>query len=216
MIRVLIADDQKLLVDSLKSIIEQDGENAVVGCARDGREALELCQSLTPDIVLMDINMPGCDGVEGTRLIKAAFDRIKVLVLTVLEDEQTIRRALVNGADGYVLKDVTPEGLKQVIKDTVGGFGVVSAKAYETIRRELSGENAHEHPAPHPEGLGLKERELHLIGLIAAGKNNRQIAAELFLSEGRVKNIITELLEKLNLKSRYELLSFAYKNNLIR
>jgi DNA-binding NarL/FixJ family response regulator len=215
MIKVLIADDQNLLANSLKSIIEQDQEIIVVGCAGDGMEALKLCDSLSPDIVLMDIKMPRCDGVNGTKLIKSKYGQIKVLILTMLEDEQNISQALENGADGYVLKDVTPDELIQAIKNVYQGFGIISNKVFQVVRSQLT---ANKEAAPsllQGTGLNLSDDETKLIRLIAEGKSNKQIAAEIFLSEGRVKNIITELLGKLNVRNRYELLSLAYKNNLI-
>jgi DNA-binding NarL/FixJ family response regulator len=211
MIRVLIADDQKLLVDSLKSILEHDGQINVVGCAGDGRKAVELCNELLPDVVLMDIRMPVCDGIEGARLIKSVHRQTKILILTMLEDELNVHQALEGDVDGYILKDISAEDLIQVIKNVYGGFEVFSTKAYQVLRQQLNSRQEREiTTAPC-----LNNAETNLIRLIAEGKNNKQIAASLFLSEGRVKNIITELLRKLNLKNRYELLSFAYKCKLV-
>lgn len=215
MIKVVIADDQRLIANSLKSIIEQDAEIKVVGCATNGLEALELCNSLFPDVVLMDVIMAKCDGVEGTKLIKSAHANIKVLILTMYEDQQYICKAMENGADGYILKDITPEELAKVIKNVYSDFTIISTKAYEVLRQQLN-EKKEESIFPGPtRDFDLKEDEIRLIRLIAAGKNNREIARLLYLSEGRIKNIITELLRKMKLKNRYELLSFVYKNNLI-
>lgn len=216
MIRVLIADDQNLLADSLKSIIEQDKEIMVVGLAGDGTEASKLCDSLWPDVVLMDIKMPDNGGVEGTKLIKSKYNRIKVLILTMLDDERNIFRALENGADGYILKNVAPGELVLAIKNVYAGFGIISGKVFQIVRNQLTANKEVSSPSLQDAGFGFGEDERKLIGLIAEGKSNKQIARELFLSEGRVKNIITGLLGKLNVKNRYELLSFAYKNNLIR
>ncbi len=215
MIKVLIADDQNMLTGSLKSIIEQDREIQVVGLASNGMEASKLCDSLSPDVVLMDIKTTDNGGVEGTKLIKSKYNRIKVLIWTMLEDEQNIYRVLGNGADGYILKNAAPGELVQAIKSVYGGFSIISERVFQVIRNQLTANKGKIPPSLQSLGFDLREDEKKLMGLIAEGKSNKQIAGELFLSEGRVKNIITELLGKLNVKNRYELLSFAYKNNLI-
>lgn len=216
MIKVLITDDQVLLRESLKGIIEMDAAIKVVGCAGNGFEAEKLCRELSPDVVLMDLKMPDCDGVEGTRLIKKANSSIKVVVLTTFEDEENVRRAIENGADGYILKDVLPEELLLVIKNAANGFFIMSPKTSGTVIRQINqdGNFGREAPNHHAARL-LKESEFEILQLIAEGKSNKEIAIEVFLSEGRIKNIITGILEKLALKDRYQLLSFAYKNNLI-
>ncbi|MEA4849574.1 MAG: response regulator transcription factor [Clostridiaceae bacterium] len=216
MIRILIADDEKLLRESLKSIIETDAEIKVEGCAENGAEAFRLSKELAPDVILMDVRMPECDGIEGTRLIKQ-FDRnIKVVMLTTFGDEESISRAVENGADGYVLKDVTPDELKNVIKNAAHGFLVFSGKAGGTLRRGFSLQDRMTKDGQKQDVSALlKESELEILRLIAEGKSNKEIAEKVFLSEGRVKNIISEILTKLSLKDRYQLLSFAYRNNLI-
>lgn len=217
MIKVLIADNEKLLRESLKSIIETDEEVKVVASAEDGAEAFRLCTELVPDVVLMDIRMPGCDGIEGTRLIKQRNRNIKVVMLTTFEDEESITRAIENGADGYVLKDVTPEELLNVIKNTAVGFLVFSGKTGGTIFKGFNKPEKPQQEAPNRDiRTLLKENELKILRLIAEGRSNKEISAQVFLSEGRVKNIISEMLAKLGLKDRYQLLSFAYRNNMIR
>lgn len=222
MIRILIADNERLLRESLKNIIETDPEIKVVGCAENGAEAFRLSKELAPDVILMDIRMPECGGVEGTRLIKQFDKNIKVVMLTTFGDEESIAKAVESGADGYVLKDVTPDELINVIKNAAHGFLVFSGKAGSTLRRGFS---MQDRPAKDEEKQDvekqdvsalLKESELEILQLIAEGKSNREIAEKVFLSEGRVKNIVSEILAKLGLKDRYQLLSFAYRNNLIR
>lgn len=217
MIRILIAEDERLLRESLKCIIETDAEIKVAGCAKDGAEAFRLSKELAPDVVLMDVRMPECDGVEGTRLIKRFDGNIKVVMLTTFGDEESISKAVESGADGYVLKDVTPEELKNVIKNAAHGFLVFSGKAGSTLRRgfNLQDRSAKDEQKQDVSAL-LKENELEILRWIAEGKSNREIAEKVFLSEGRVKNIISEILAKLGLKDRYQLLSFAYRNNLVR
>lgn len=217
MIRILIADDERLLRESLKSIIETDPEIKVEGCAENGAEAFRLSKELAPDVILMDVRMPECDGVEGTRLIKQFNGNIKVVMLTTFGDEESISKAVENGADGYVLKDVTPDELKNIIKNAAHGFLVFSAKAGGTLRRGIS---IQDRPAKDVQKQDvsalLKESELEILRWIAEGKSNREIAEKVFLSEGRVKNIVSEILAKLGLKDRYQLLSYAYRNNLVR
>lgn len=125
MIKVVIADDQLLVAQGIKYLIEKDGNIEVVGCACDGEEALKICEKLNPDIVLMDIKMPGCSGIQGVKMIKQKHKDIKVVMLTTFCDDDSISKAMNNGADGYVLKDIKPNELINTIKSTVNGLRVV-------------------------------------------------------------------------------------------
>ena len=116
MTRVIIADDQKLLSESLKTIIENDSDICVLDCVENGQQAFERCKNQDVDLVLMDIKMPVCDGIEGTKLIKEKYPQVKVLILTTFEDDKSVYDALKSGADGYILKDITPEELIQAVK----------------------------------------------------------------------------------------------------
>lgn len=214
MIRVVIADDQVILRESLKFIIEQDPGIKVVGCAGNGSEALELCDTHKPDIVLMDIIMPGCDGIEGTKQIKARYsDLIKVIILTTFNEDEKVSRALANGADGYILKDVLPEELVTAIKSTARGFGIFDQSAVKTVMKkaEMLTSLTYEKNGLHSD---LTERERKIIKMIVAGKTNREIALELNFTEGTVKNIITGILNELKLRDRTQLAVFAIRNNL--
>jgi DNA-binding NarL/FixJ family response regulator len=215
MINILVVDDQILFRESLKSIIEQDQRLCVIGCAGDALEALEICCRLTVDIVLMDIRMPVCDGIEGTKIIKKDYPQIKILILTTFEEDQNIFRALLNGADGYISKDVTPEELIQAIKNVTSGFSIFSKKPHQLIINRLVAAGEPKKIEGFNE-FGLKEREIEMIAMIADGKNNHEIAVEFCLSDGRVKNIISEVLSKLGLKDRHQLVSFAYKQGIVR
>jgi DNA-binding NarL/FixJ family response regulator len=214
-IKVLIVDDQKLLRESLKSIIEQDPEIQVADCAGNGLEALEICDQTAIDLILMDIRMPVCDGIEGTKIVKKSHPHIKILVLTTFDDDQNVFKALLNGADGYILKDVTPEELIQAVKNVAAGFSIFSKKTHQSIINQLTaaGEPGN---GEGKKDLGLKDREIKIIAMIADGKSNHEIAVEFGLSDGRVKNIISELLSKLDLKDRHQLVSFAYKMRIVR
>lgn len=215
MIKVVIADDQVILRESLKFIIEQDSEIQVSGCAGNGREALKLCDQLIPNIVLMDIMMPGCDGVEGTKLIKEKYNSIKVLILTTFNDDENISKALKNGADGYILKDIKPDELILAVKSVAKGMSIIHKNAMNSVVKQInSGASVNKQTEDRLE-VELTEREISIIKLIVDGNNNKEIAAQLFLTEGSVKNIITGTLSKLKLKDRTQLAVFAVKSNLV-
>jgi DNA-binding NarL/FixJ family response regulator len=215
MIRVVIADDQVILRDSLKFIIEQDSEINVLGCVGNGREAHELCGRQQTDLVLMDIIMPVCDGIEGTRLIKSSYGNVKVLILTTFNDEENIANALKNGADGYVLKDVRPEELILAIKSVASGLGIIHRDAFNTVVKQFSTSSENNAVKACSVQVDLTEREKDIIRLIVDGKDNKEIASTLFIAEGSVKNVITGILSKLKLKDRTQLAVFAIKNNLV-
>ncbi|HEX3046256.1 MAG TPA: response regulator transcription factor [Bacillota bacterium] len=214
MIKILIADDQTLFCDSLKFLIEQEEDMQVVGCAADGREAYEFCAKLCPDIVLMDIVMPGCDGVEGTRLIKTEYDSIKVIILTTFSDQQNVTAALANGADGYILKEISSEDLILAIKNVAQGFGIIHKKTYNAIVNQFHSGGLLESNPINMDAV-LSERELQVIRYIASGKDSQEIAELLYIGVGRVKNIVTGILKKLQVKDRAQLVIYAIKKNLI-
>lgn len=216
MIKVLIVDDQVILRESLKFIVEQDAEINVVGLAGNGKEALDLCKELVPDVVLMDIMMPICNGVEGTKLIKSQFRSIRVIILTTFNDDENISMAIKNGADGYVLKDIKPDELILAVKSVAKGFSIMHHTAMDTVAKQIDYESdATHHRQELKLDVNLTERELSIIELIVDGKSNKEIAAKIFITEGSVKNIITNILEKLNLKDRTQLAVFAVKNNIV-
>lgn len=216
MIKVLIVDDQVILRESLKFIVEQDNQINVVGCAGNGMEAVELCEQFQPHLVLMDIMMPICNGVEGTRLIKEKFDHIKVIILTTFNDDENISKALENGADGYVLKDIKPDELIMAIKGTMKGLRVVHENIFSTVVEELNKarhqKKTEEKPSIH---VDLNERDIEIIKLIAEGNTNKDIATKLFLTEGTVKNIITGILKLLNVQDRIQLVIYAVRNGIV-
>lgn len=215
MIQVLIAEDQPVIRDGLKFIIEQDSEIKVVGCAGNGKSAYELCASLQPDVVLMDIVMPECDGIEGTRLIKADFPAVKVIVLTTFSDNEKIQGVLKNGADGYILKDIESDDLIFTIKKIHKGLRIIHKDAYEIVTRELCAPKTEKAAAAKTPGGDLSARELDVLRLIVYGKSNKEIASSLYLSDGSVRNMISGLLVKFKLKDRTQLAVYAVKNNLI-
>lgn len=214
MVKIIIADDQDILCESLKLIIEQDSDLKVVGYAGNGLEAFKLCDELLPDIVLMDIVMPVCNGVVGTGLIKTKHQSIKVMILTTFADDENIAKALKNGADGYVLKDIKPESLIKAIKSIMEGMPVIHPKAFTSIVKQINPNEVTNTKDIIPD-FCLTDKEIKIIQLIVDGKSNKEIAIYLNFSEGSVKNIITGILNKLKLKDRTQLAVYAVKKNLI-
>ena len=215
MIRVIIADDQPVIRDGLKFILEQDSDIKVIGCVGNGNEAFALCKEFQPDVMLMDIVMPVCNGVEGTRLIKESFGKTKVLILTTFNDEENISEALKNGADGYVLKDIDSDELILTIKSINKGLRVMHEDAYSHVLKKMqASNNAYIEPVELKD-LGLIEREIEIIKMIVFGKSNREIASSLFMTEGSIRNLISSILTKTKLKSRTQLAVFAVKHNII-
>ncbi len=218
MIKLVIAEDITILRDSLKYTIEQDEEIKVCGMAGNGMEALELCEQKNPDIVIMDIKMPLCDGVEATRLIKERFPHIKVVVLTTFKDDENVYRALKNGANGYILKDIEASELISTIKNTYKGLatinndilGIYIKNVEKEKEKELSGNEA----AEKINEL-LSEREKQVLRLLVTGKSYKDISSELFISEGSLRNAISDILKKLNLKDRVQLAVYAVKSKLV-
>jgi len=213
MIKVLLADDQALIREGIKHILDQDAEIRVTGLAGNGNEALAICDQLVPDLILMDIKMPGCDGVEATRLIKEKHAEIKIIVLTTFDDDASISKALESGADGYVLKDISPDELLMAIKGTMKGLRIIHQNVYDTVLKRLTS-GIRLSGAADAEN-GLSRRELEIIRLIVLGKSNREIGAALNLSEGRIKSLLTVILKKFQLKDRMQLALYAVKNHLI-
>ncbi|MNM10506.1 Transcriptional regulatory protein DegU [compost metagenome] len=213
MIKVMIVDDDSFIRESLKVLLGLDGELEVTGTAGDGGEALKLLGSGTEaDVVLMDIRMPGVDGVEGTRQIRAQFPQTSVLMLTTFDDDEYIIEALRGGASGYLLKNIPPDRIIQGIKTVHAGSMLI----HPDIARKLTGLLQPPAPAAAParplESYGLTQTEQAVVSLIAEGHTNKEIAASLFLSEGTVKNYITEILSKLELRDRTQIAIFYLKN----
>ena len=199
-IKVIIADDSDFVRDGMRIILDVDEEFEVIGVAATGREAIELAEKTPPDIFLMDIQMPDMDGIEATKII-VERELGKVLILTTFDDDDLVKQALKNGAKGYLIKNHTPEHLKQMIKSVYFGSGVMDENILETLTRETAA------PASEQGGAGFdasefSERELEIIREVAEGLSNKEIAAKLFISEGTVKNHISGILSKTGLSHR--------------
>ena len=207
-IKVIIADDVQILRTGLKAVLSQDDSINVVGEAVNGKEAYELSVRLKPDVVLMDMRMPDYDGGYGTRKIKDNLKNIKVLVLTTFDDKETVEKAMSSGADGYILKEMDNEQIINSIKAVAGGINVFCDNVFQSIKKDSAIQQ-------NPKNFDLTEREIDFLRLICDGCDNKEIAAQLFLAEGTVRNGISRLLEKLKLKDRTQLAVFAIKNNIV-
>lgn len=215
MINVLIVDDQDILVEGLKMILGKEADINISGSANNGRKACELCKWNRPDVVLMDIKMPELDGVEATRLIKRDFPEVKVIVLTTFNDDEYIYEALKNGASGYLLKDAPPQEIAKAVRTVYNGGALIHSEvAVKVIDKFSEMAKGKLEKQLDPRVGQLTEREIEICRLVAEGRNNKEIADALFLSEGTVKNHITRVLLKLDLRDRTQLAVFSIKNDL--
>ncbi|MBR5937996.1 MAG: response regulator transcription factor [Clostridiales bacterium] len=196
-IKVIIADDSDFVRDGMKIILDVDDDFEVLGCAKNGREAIEIAERNKPDVFLMDIQMPEMDGIEATAEI-VKKDLGKVLILTTFDDDDLVRKALGNGAKGYLIKNHTPEHLKQMIKSVYAGSGVMEENLLQSITKNSGSSMA----AKGFDETGYTERELEIVRAVADGLSNKEIAGKLFISEGTVKNYITSILAKEGLSHR--------------
>lgn len=214
----MLADDQKLLRESLKNLIENNSDMKVVASAVNGLEAYELCGTINPDIILMDISMPVCNGIEATKLIKSKYPSIKILILTASNDEEDVVEAIHLGADGYILKDIGTEELILSIKSAFLGLAVLHKDLLNihSLNKPVSVRHSKSKTLKiNGIDVSLSERELKIIEMIVEGKDNKEIGASLFIAEGTVKNTITEIISKLQLKHRTQLAVYAVKNHLV-
>lgn len=195
-IKVIIADDDDFVREGMRIILSMDPEFEVVGCAENGAEALELARADKVDVVIMDIQMPKMDGIEATEWI-VSEQLGRVLILTTFDDYKLVREAIRKGAKGYLIKNHTPDQLKQMIKSVHSGIGVMDERVIEALGD--SGYSSAENGFPEDH---FTKRELEIIQLIAKGFANKEIARTLFISEGTVKNYISTILEKEDLAHR--------------
>lgn len=197
-IKIVIADDSDFVRDGLRIILSMDEDFQVVGCAKNGMEAVALCTKKKVDIILMDIQMPEMDGIEATKkIVKNSLG--KVLVLTTFDDYDLVEQAIQNGAKGYLIKNHTPEKLKQMIKSLYNGVNVLDESVFEKITQRVNKMNG------NFDSSLFTARELEIVEAVAEGLSNKDIASKLIISEGTVKNHISTILEKGNLSHRTQL-----------
>ena len=201
-VRVLLVDDQALFREALGTLLAVREEIEVVGEAGDGHAALRQAATLTPDVVLMDLRMPVLDGIAATRRLRVEQPDVRVLALTTFDDDDEVFAALRAGAVGYLLKDVSSERLVEAVLAAARGESVLQPSVAAKVVARFAELDDSPVPATQPLVVPLTDRELEVVGLMAQGRSNREIAAALFLAEGTVKNHVTNVLAKLEARDR--------------
>lgn len=211
MIRILLAEDQGMVRQGLKMMVETDAELKVTGEASNGKEAVSLCEKNHFDVVILDIRMPEMDGLEAARIIHSRWPDRKVLMLTTFNDDEYALEALKSGASGYMLKDAEPEELIKAIRSCLaGGLSLQDQVAAKVMPRLIKQQSETEAVDP-----SLTPRELDIIRRIGEGRSNKEIAEELALSVGTVKNHISIILDKLELRDRTQIAIYAIRHNVV-
>ncbi len=209
MIRLLLVDDQTLIRDGIRAMLNLEPDLEVVGTADNGESAIAQVKALQPDVVLMDVRMPVMDGKVATGIICEQFPNIKVIVLSTFDDDEYIADAMRAGAKGYLLKDMPSEELAQAIRFVHKGYTQMGPGVLEKIIAKVQVSEPVSPKLPEPKLDLLTDREQDVLRLIAVGATNREIAQQLFISEGTVKTHVTHLLNRLNLKNRSQLAIYA-------
>ncbi len=216
MIRVLLADDQVLLRNSLQYILDKDEEISVEAVASNGFEVMKLLEEMDIDVVLLDIVMPEKDGIETVKEISELYPEIKVLMLTTFENIENIMESFIGGANGYVVKDMGPEELVMSVKCVVRGLNVVHENVHQLMVKSFAREYNNLYSiSEEKEPVTITNTEKEIIKLVAQGKNNKEIAQIMNFAEGTIRNKITRLLDKLDLRDRLQIAIFALENNLL-
>jgi len=216
-VRVLLADDQPLVRAALEMTIAETPDLAVVGEAGTGAEAVRLAGERNPDVVVMDIRMPGMDGIEATRLITAGPGQARVVVLTTFDDDDHVYAALRAGASGFLVKDMALDDILAAIRVVAAGEALLAPSVTRRLIAEFAGR-----PAPAPAASpparrlgGITDREREILTLVGRGLSNTEIAAELVISMATVKTYLTRLLSKLDARDRVQLVILAYETGLV-
>lgn len=212
---MLIVDDHVLYRRGLEVVLEQEDDLEIVGQASSGLEAVTVARAVRPEVVLMDVRMPGGSGIEACREIRQELPATRIIMLTTSDDERDLVESIRAGAQGYLLKDVPPEQVVAGIHAVVGGQSLISPSLASTLLEEFAAviratDEQRGVPVPH-----LTDRELEVLRLVAQGLPNRDIAARLFISENTVKNHVRNILEKLQLHSRMEAALYAVRERLL-
>lgn len=211
-ISVLIADDHSLLRQGLKQILELEEDMTVVAQASNGSEAVQLARECKPDIILMDINMPGTNGLQAIKEIKDEKIECRIIVLTIHEDREYLFKTLQMGAEGYVLKDAEPSVLIEAIRNVYSGRSFIQSNMTMELVREFNRVTMHE--KGKRDDNSLTSREIEVLELIAEGMINKEIAKKLYISEKTVKNHVSSIFRKLNVSDRTQAAIYAFKHNI--
>ena len=214
-IRVLIVDDHALFRRGLVMVLEQEKDIDLVGEAGDGAEAVNIAQDTMPDVVLMDVRMPRRGGIEATSQIKAIAPHTKILMLTISDEEADLYDAIKAGASGYLLKEISIDEVANAIRQVHAGQSMISPSMASKLLTEFATMVKKTDEKPAAAQPRLTEREMEVLRLVAKGRNNRDIAKELFISENTVKNHIRNILEKLHLHSRMQAVVYAVREKLL-
>ncbi len=206
-IRVAIVDDDGLVRDGLSAILDTHDDIAVVGTASNGQEGVSMCRTAQPDVVLLDVRMPVMDGVEATEQIKRHAPSVKIVILTTFNDTEYIRRAVSTGAEGYILKSSDADAIVESIRAVHRGHSVFQSEVADRLKSIISPGRGNA-----SRQLGLAPREAEILKLIAEGLSNKEIAGVLNLSDGTVRNYVSDMLVKLEVRDRTQLAIFYYRN----
>jgi len=213
-LRILLVDDHLLFRKGLAQLLDAQPDFEIVGEATDGLEAIEQAGRLNPDLILMDIRMPNCDGIESTRRVKAQMPEVQVVMLTVSEDEEDLTNAIRCGADGYLLKDLLPETLFQQLRGLRSGETPMSRSMTGKVFRQLAQQN---HATVQPAATEmLSTRECEVLALVAVGYSNKEIGQELGIAHNTVKNHLRSILAKLGVRNRTQAAAYAVGHKLVR
>ncbi|MGH3384475.1 MAG: response regulator transcription factor [Nocardioidaceae bacterium] len=215
MIRVVVVDDQALVRMGLRTLIESEADTELVGEAEDGREGVEVVRATVPDIVLMDIRMPVLDGLGALREITSdpALGEVRVIILTTFELDEYVFEALRHGASGFVLKDSAPADLLQAVRVVAEGGSLLSPSVTRRVISQFAGRGGPV-TTPHPELKRLTEREREIVGWVATGRSNDEIAAELVVSPDTVRTHVSRAMLKLHARDRAQLVVFAMQSGI--
>lgn len=207
MIRVLIADDHAIVREGLISALSLENDIDIVGQAANGREAIEKATELQPDIIIMDISMPGCNGLEATATLANQLPQTRVLILTVSDREEDLFQAIRFGARGYLLKSASINDIVTSIRQVVAGEAILSSYVATRLLNELCHERSQNAP--------LSQREMEVLRLVGEGLTNRQIAERLVVTESTAKTYLQRIMDKLHLQSKSEAMSYALRRGLV-
>jgi two-component system nitrate/nitrite response regulator NarL len=214
-IRILLVDDQPLFRRAIATLIGEQPDMVVVGEAENGLDGVEQARALDPDLVVLDVEMPVMDGVEAVGLIREHLPRTKVVMLTVSDSEDFLFDAIRNGAHGYLLKDLRPEQLYDMLRAVMRDETPLSPAIAGRLLEEFRGHSAVRTPRPEqPEGPALTRREVEILQLVADGLSNKEIGTELSITEGTVKNHVHNALEKLHLENRIQAAAYVVRQGM--